>query len=96
MSVPGTETTITSEAYYQHLLLDIRQHLAVQLGRVLNEISAQDRLIEDLGVDSLELADVLVMLETQHAISVPVDAVARLDTVAALADAAVTCAAQHG
>jgi len=78
---------------FQNLLLEIRQHLSLQLDRPMAEISMGDRLIEDLGMDSLELAEVLVMLETRHGISLSVQAVARLNTVAALAGEAAACIA---
>lgn len=63
------------------LALDLRQQLALQLDRPLAQVSGNARLIEDLGMDSLELAELLVVLETDHGITLPLAAIGRLDTV---------------
>lgn len=73
------------------LVLDLRQQLALQLGRPLAQVSGNARLIEDLGMDSLELAELLVVLETRHGITLPLAAVGRLDTVDALLLEAAAC-----
>ncbi|GEM_PF-4348990 len=66
------------------LELDLRQQLALQLNRSLAQVTGNARLIEELGMDSLELAELLVVLESRHGITLPLAAISRLDTVDAL------------
>lgn len=54
---------------------------------VVAEIHPSLRLHEDLGVDSLEMASLLVAIESHFGVVVDADHVARLHTVRDLADA---------
>ena len=77
--------------------LDLRQLIALATGAVVaGGIQPGDRLVEDLHMDSLEIADLLVTIEERTGVLITADALAGARTVGGL-EAAVRrlqCAAQ--
>lgn len=61
---------------------DVRSLVAVQLGR--RRVAADDRLVEDLGAESLDLVNIVAALEDRYGIDIPEEEIADLRTVADL------------
>lgn len=62
----------------------LRQLIAQVCERPLHEVAAHDRLVEDLRVDSLEMAGLLLDIENAYGITLDATAVQALQTVADL------------
>jgi acyl carrier protein len=62
---------------------DLRALVARQLGR--REVSLDDRLIEDLGADSMDLVTIVAVLEESYQLSIDEERLALLRTVRDLA-----------
>lgn len=60
--------------------------IAKQLGVPVSRVVAEARLIEDLGADSLALAQVALALEAHYEIDVPDEDMLRLDAVRHVVD----------
>jgi len=58
--------------------------LASQLSRDAGKIKMTDRIIEDLGADSLDVVTMLMNLEDSYGITIPDDDAMELKTVAEL------------
>lgn len=65
---------------------EIKGIIAKQLRINKDEIKNSDRLIEDLGADSLEMAEVLMTIEEKHGIYISDDVVSKIKTVQDIAD----------
>ncbi len=65
---------------------EIKVIIAKQLRIKPEEIKNTDRLVEDLGADSLELAEVLMTIEDKHGIYISDEDVAKIKTVQDIAD----------
>ncbi len=63
------------------ILEKVRKLLAEQLNKPVEKITESTRFIEDLGVDSLDMIEMLMALEEEFSISVPNDKVDKLKTV---------------
>lgn len=64
---------------------DVRQLIVRVTGSIAaGDISPGDRLLEDLGMDSLEIADLLVAIEERFGVVITADALAGTRTVAEL------------
>lgn len=63
------------------VLKKVRELLADQLNKPIEKITENTRFIEDLGVDSLDMIEMLMALEEEFSISVPNDKVEKLKTV---------------
>lgn len=63
------------------VLKKVRELLADQLNKPIEKITENTRFIEDLGVDSLDMIEMLMALEEEFDISVPNDKVEKLKTV---------------
>jgi acyl carrier protein len=61
---------------------DVLSLVAVQLGR--KRVAAEDRLVEDLGAESLDLVNIVAALEDLYGIDIPEEEIADLRTVADL------------
>jgi acyl carrier protein len=61
---------------------DVLSLVAVQLGR--KRVAAEDRLVEDLGAESLDLVNIVAALEDLCGIDIPEEEIADLRTVADL------------
>jgi acyl carrier protein len=61
---------------------DVLSLVAVQLGR--KRVAAEDRLVEDLGAESLDLVNIVAALEDHCGIDIPEEEIADLRTVADL------------
>jgi acyl carrier protein len=70
-------------------LARVRNIISEQLGRDVAEVSAESRIVTDLGADSLDVAELLLVLEETFKVDIP-EAVAldlvTVGDVAALAD----------
>lgn len=65
---------------------EIKGIIAKQLRIKKEDIKNSDRLIEDLGADSLELAEVLMTIEEKHGIFIPDEDISKIKTVQDIAD----------
>ncbi len=65
---------------------EIKGIIAKQLRINKDEIKNSDRLIEDLGADSLEMAEVLMTIEEKHGIYISDEDVLKIKTVQDIAD----------
>ncbi len=65
---------------------EIKGIIAKQLRIKTEDIKNSDRLIEDLGADSLEMAEVLMTIEEKHGIYISDEDVAKIKTVQDIAD----------
>jgi len=45
--------------------------IASKLGKKVEDITPKSRLIEDLGADSLDIVELLMMLEDEYGITIP-------------------------
>ncbi len=52
----------------------------------LEEVTRETNIVEDLGADSLDIVDMLMMLEEQYNISIPDDVAQDMKTVGDVAD----------
>ncbi|MBO4572183.1 MAG: acyl carrier protein [Clostridia bacterium] len=59
----------------------IRKALATQLGIDESKITAESKIVEDLGADSLDVVELLMNLEEEYNISVSEDEAAKISTV---------------
>jgi len=65
-------------------LQDLRRLTAAHLGRPLEEIGSQQRLVEDLDIDSLEMHALLIQIEEAGAALPDADALRSVITLADL------------
>ena len=65
---------------------DVKGIIAKQLRKDKDEIKNSDRLIEDLGADSLDLADILMTIEEKHGLYISDEDAAKIKTVQDIAD----------
>jgi len=45
--------------------------IASKLGKKVEDVTPKSRLIEDLGADSLDIVELLMMLEDEYGITIP-------------------------
>lgn len=74
-------------------LQDLRRLAAAHLGQPLEEVGSQHRLVEDLGVDSLEMHALLIQIEEAGGVIPSPEALSRVITLADLHDAIIAHAA---
>lgn len=55
--------------------------IASKLGKKVEDIKMQSRLIEDLGADSLDIVELLMMLEDEYGITIPDQDAMKLSTI---------------
>lgn len=58
---------------------DIQQLIADQLGT--GDVGASDRIVEDLGAESSDIANIIAAVEDRYGITVSEDAIADINTV---------------
>ena len=68
------------------MLEELKELISEQLGVDLDRIDDDTHIIEDLGADSLDVAELLMTLEDQYNVIVPDDEVTKLKTVRDVAD----------
>lgn len=68
------------------MLEELKELISEQLGVDLDRIDDDTNIIEDLGADSLDVAELLMTLEDQYNVIVPDDEVTKLKTVRDVAD----------
>jgi acyl carrier protein len=62
---------------------DLREMLEQQLGRPV-ELNSGTRIVDDLELDSLAVMNFVMAVEDRYDISIPLDAIAEVETVADL------------
>ena len=55
--------------------------IANKLGKKAEDIKLESRLIEDLGADSLDIVEMLMMLEDEYGITIPDQDAMKLSTI---------------
>lgn len=55
--------------------------IANKLGKKVEDITLKSRLIEDLGADSLDIVEMLMMLEDEYGITIPDQDAINLSTI---------------
>ena len=55
--------------------------IANKLGKKAEDIKLESRLIEDLGADSLDIVEMLMMLEDEYGITIPDQDAIKLSTI---------------
>ena len=55
--------------------------IASKLGTKVEEVTLNSRLIEDLGADSLDIVEMLMMLEDEYGITIPDQDAMQLSTI---------------
>ena len=55
--------------------------IANKLGKKVDDINLKSRLIEDLGADSLDIVEMLMMLEDEYGITIPDQDAMKLSTI---------------
>lgn len=63
----------------QATLAEIKEIIANQLGNA--EVNNNDRIVEDLGAESSDIANIVAAVEDRYGITINVDHLARLKTV---------------
>lgn len=56
--------------------------IAKKLGKKPGEITLQSRLVEDLNADSLDVVELLMLLEDDYGITIPDEEAVKLSTIA--------------
>lgn len=60
---------------------EIVQIIATQLGKKVEDIKLESKLIQDLGADSLDIVELLMKLEDEYGITIPDQDAANLVTI---------------
>ena len=60
----------------------VKQLVAAQLGKPVEKITEESRLIEDLGADSLDIMEMLMVLEEEFNITIMDEEVEQMKTIA--------------
>ena len=68
------------------MLEELKELISEQLGVDLDRIDDDTNIIEDLGADSLDVAELLMTLEDQYNVIVPDEEITKLKTVRDVAD----------
>lgn len=55
--------------------------IASKLSKKVDEVKLESRLIEDLGADSLDIVELLMMLEDEYGITIPDQDAMKLSTI---------------
>ncbi|MBQ7880496.1 MAG: acyl carrier protein [Clostridia bacterium] len=55
--------------------------IANKLSKKVEDVTLQSRLIEDLGADSLDIVELLMMLEDEYGITIPDQDAMKLSTI---------------
>lgn len=55
--------------------------IASKLSKKVENVSLQSRLVEDLGADSLDIVELLMMLEDEYGITIPDQDAMKLSTI---------------
>jgi acyl carrier protein len=66
----------------QDVASGLREIMAARLGLPVEQLVPEARLVEDLGLDSLDAVELAISVERKFDIDVPEDELARLKTVA--------------
>jgi acyl carrier protein len=74
----------------------VKQILTTRLGMPPEEITAEARLVDDLGMDSLDAVELAIAMERQFKIQLSDDQIAKLQTVVDIVDLVQGLRAQAG
>ena len=66
------------------VILPLRWLIAIRCDRFIDEVLAHTRLREDLHLDSIEMAELLIDIEDNHGVTLDADVLATVQTVAEL------------
>ena len=64
----------------------VKELIAAQLSISEDKITAESRLVEDLGADSLDTVEMLMTLEDEFGIAIPDEEAMRLKTVGSIVE----------
>ncbi|MDD2227420.1 MAG: acyl carrier protein [Clostridia bacterium] len=64
----------------------VKEIIASQLNIDAKKIKAEDKIIEDLGADSLDIVELLMKLEEEFGISIPDEDTSKMKTVGEILD----------
>lgn len=56
--------------------------IASKLNKKVEDVKPESRLVEDLGADSLDIVELLMMLEDEYGITIPDQDAVKLSTIA--------------
>lgn len=59
----------------------VRQLICDQLGKSLDKVTLETRIVEDLGADSLDVVELLMSLEDEFGLSLPDEVAMEMKTV---------------
>ena len=59
----------------------IRELVADKLGKKVEEVKLESRLVEDLGADSLDVIELIMAFEDDFGVSLPDEDVAKMKTI---------------
>ena len=65
----------------------VKEIVANQLGKSVDEITAEKEVVKDLGADSLDVVEMLMTLEEEFGITVSEEAAMKIKTVGDIAEA---------
>jgi acyl carrier protein len=71
----------------QQLEDEIRELLAEQMGMDAGEITSNASLVDDLGLDSVDIMEIVVVYEEKHGVEIDDDRLDNVTTFAQLAEA---------
>lgn len=55
--------------------------IAKKLGKKIEDVNLNSRLVEDLGADSLDVVELLMLLEDEYGITIPDEEAVNLNTI---------------
>ncbi len=64
----------------------VRQLVCDQLGKSIDKVTADSKIVDDLGADSLDVVEMLMALEDEYGISLPDEVARKLQTVGDIAN----------
>jgi len=64
----------------------VKEIIASQLNIDAKKIKAEDKIIDDLGADSLDIVELLMKLEEEFGISIPDEETSKMQTVGEILD----------
>lgn len=73
------------------VILPLRWLIAIRCDRFIDEVLAHTRLREDLHLDSMEMAELLIDIEDSHGVTLDAAELATVQTVAELEAAVTQC-----
>ena len=85
-AVLGAGITIRKDTYFMNIFEELTQILSKQLRVEVESIERSADIMEDLGADSLDIVEILMVVEEQFSVAVPEEEFPNLRTVGDLCD----------